>query len=392
MLYTLLVTASILSSPIKLLCPESLTNTIRVEGILNEWDAISAIDLDKNDAVKGADKIKGKTDLKAAIRCSYIKGEGIYFLIEITDSRIIRNKKRPKKNDDHFVFALNHKRYKLSVYPPYRSYKGVVKGLPKNAKAKVVTTEFGYALELGVPWGMFKTVTGVPTMPINITVYDTDSAVVGKPETILALDKAKFPKMTNLEFGGARQLFNSVLEKLGVSANDVKSQTVGNFVRGKGLERAILVDKYLAVIGGDIGANFFYTPLANDAKDVLGFKVLDLDGDKLLDFAVEYQYGNSKATWKVISTYRLVPRGVRKIFTHLLEFKSGKHFIINSYKLSKKKKKYRIKFKFVKASKTITKKLWKGNSTDPKIINLLLPWGAKKETFYFSNGSYSGGR
>ncbi|MBU1241317.1 hypothetical protein KKF84_14045 [Myxococcota bacterium] len=391
MITTLLIATTLFSAPIRLVCPESQKRAIRVEGILNEWDQLTPLNLGTGDVIKGKQNMRGKTDLGVALRCSYVKDEGLYFLIEVIDSRIIRDK-RPSTKNDHFTLTINNKRNKITVFPPTDSLKGVVKGLPKKARGKVVKQEFGYALELGIPWGQFGLQYGAPLLPINLSVYDTDSAVAGMPETIMTLDGIKTSAMTRLEFGGAKLLMDSFLDKVAISSSDVKMDVIGNFLAGKLSERAVYADRFLAIIGGDVGASFFYTPLAFDAKNVLSFKIMDLDGDGVSEFVTVFKYSSGETTWTVMSIYHVNSKGIQRLFAHMLEFESGTHFIKNKYQFRKKGKKYQAIFTFSGASKSITKKSWKGVTPDKAVVDYLYPWSTKKEVFYFSSGTYSGGR
>ncbi len=384
----LCITTLLLSSPIRLLCPESQQRAIRVDGITNEWAALAPLVLGKGDVIKGKEKIRGKTDLGVAIRCSYVKNEGLFFLIEVTDSRII-GARRPNKKHDHFTLSLTKRHNKITVYPPYRNRKGVVKGLPKKARARVIKLEYGYAIELGIPWGKMGLTYGASVTPVNFTLYDTDSALLGKPETIITLDHTSERGMTRLEHGGARRLMSSFLDRLSLDTTDVKIDRVGNFIKGSALERLVYGGRYLGILGGDAGVSFFYIPLANNAESVQKVNIIDVDGDNLNEILTVFTYANGSSTWKVLAIYRVTPKGIKRLFAHMLGFQNGEHFITNSYTLKRRRKKYHITFHFKGASKTITKKTWRGQLPDRGVENYLFPWGPKKETFLFAKGSYT---
>ncbi|MBN2724422.1 MAG: hypothetical protein JXR95_10160 [Deltaproteobacteria bacterium] len=389
---SILIVTLLATAPIRLVCPESSPKAVRIDGILDEWDEMTPFSLDKrNDVVRGGDKISSASDLGVSIRCTTAKGEGIYFLVEVNDSRIIRSK-RPSKNDDHIEISFMKSSNRVYFYPPSDKSKGLYKNLPKGSKAKVVKRENGYAVEFGIVWGKYGITEGLPHIPFSIAIYDTDSSVSGKPETVMALDKMEKFKMTKLEFGAARAMYNNLLDRLNVSESDMKLKKLGNFVWGKALEQAFWVDRYLVVMGGDIGGNFVYTGLGAAASNVVMFKIIDVDGDKIDEFVTENTFGNGTSQWKMMAVWKASSRGIRKIFAHLIEFKSGPHIIQNSYKLVKNGKRYKAVFKFVKTSKSITQKNWKGSTPDKETIDFLFPWTKKKETFKFSGGSYSGGR
>ncbi|MBU1219636.1 hypothetical protein KKF34_17960 [Myxococcota bacterium] len=389
---SIVLASLIFTAPARLVCPESPAKSVKIDGILDEWDEINPLTLAKIDAVKGGDRISSSSDLSVSIKCTTSKKEGIYFYIEITDSRIIRSK-NPGKNDDHVELALGSKNGKILFYPPTDSYKGAFKGLPSKGKAKIVKKEGGWAVEFGVPFGYLGVIDGLPEMPFAFAAYDTDSSVAGKPETVVALDAKELPKMTRLEFGAARAMYSALLERLSLSDADVVQNHIGNFSDGKGVERAIWIDRWLVVMGGDIGSNFVSTGLGVAKSNVKRFQLIDIDGDGVTEFLTELTYGDSATERKVLIVWKAWPSGLKKIFSHLIEFKSGSHFIKNSYKTVKSGKRYKIVVKFDSASKSITKDSWKGDVPDSDTLDYIFPWAkSKTATFSFANGRYSVGR
>jgi hypothetical protein len=383
-IYTLLFATMLSTTPVRLICPQSERRSIIVNGIISEWDQLNGLKLSDADIIMG--KRSGKTDLQVEIKCSYVKKEGLYFLIEVTDSRINRSR-RPTKDGDHFILSLIKKKNKIVVYPPSYSYKGKITGVPKGAKAKVVKLKLGYALEIGFPWKSFGIIPDVPMVPINLSVYDRDSSVAKTHETIMSLDKVKYPKMTSFEYYNVHQMYTSVMEKLNLDDSDVKQSKVANFLSGKRLERAIFAGKYLAVIGGDIGNSFFYTALGNSGNDIKNFKILNINGSKTLEFLSYSEISTDSFSYKVLYIWALNKMGIKKIFGHFVEFKSGDHFLKNSYKLKKKGKRYCLYFKYLKASKSITKKNWKGLPKGKVTKEFIFPWSKKKKQIFCFKGA-----
>ncbi|MGM0595798.1 MAG: hypothetical protein ACQES9_02040 [Myxococcota bacterium] len=392
MFFILTLSAALFSvNNARLTCPQSAKKTIRIDGILNEWDALTPLYLEKGDIVKGNDKIKRKTDFASEVKCSYVKGEGLYFMVDVTDSRIVRYKRLSRKHD-HLVMAFNKKKYKIKVFPPKHKNKGKVVGKTRGIKVKVVKRRLGYAVEVGIPWGKFKLYDGMPVMPFNLTIYDTDSAVKAKPETIASLDKKQYPEMTRIDFGGPKRLYQSALAKLGLSEYNVKKSKFGNFVGGKKIERLVLADKFLIVIGGDVGKSFIYTSLAVTESGLKKFKLLDLNNDKKPEVLTEFSGDAGTATWKGMAVWKITKKGIKRIFSHFIEFRNGKHFLVNKYTIRRRRgsKMYLAKFSFDKASKTITKKNWQGSEGDNNIIDFIFPWSSKKsQIYYFNNKGYS---
>ena len=383
-----LLLSSFLWQAPRLDCPESETKTIRVDGILNEWNALAILNLNKNDIVSGADKRNNDKDLAVALRSTYAAGEGVFFLIEVTDSRIIVSNKNPD-NNDHVVFSVGDPKKKIKFIPPYESRKAVITGLPSGAQARVVKQELGYAIELGLPWGTWDLQPDLIQVPISITVYDADSSVAGKPETVMALDKADFPRHTLFEFAAIRNLQQEVFDKLGVSDVDVKFSNIGNYAAGKKVERALWVGRHLVLLGGDVGITFFFMQLTDDENNIVKCQPMDMDGDGVLDFFTELKIVDGDNQWKMISVWTHQPRGIARIFAHMLEFTMKEHHVINTYKIVEKGKKRNIDMNFVKASSSITQKNWKGNPPDPEIIPFIMPWDKPdKRSYSFSYGKY----
>lgn len=386
---TFLVFSSLLWSAPRLACPMVEPKTIRIDGIINEWNEVTPLTLSTSDIVLGADKRNNDKDLSVDIRCVYAEGEGVYLLVEVTDSRIIVGGKNQDHND-HVIISLGDPTQKLTVIPPDESRKAMASGLPKNAMARAVRQELGYAIELGIPWGTWNLSPDLIEVPISVTIYDTDSSVVGKPETVIALDKLDYPRTSRFEFASIRALQDQIFDKLGLSEADIKSSKIGNYAAGKKMERAIWAGKYIIVIGGDAGISFFYMQLAEDTENVLKCQEMDVDGDGVMDFFTELKVVDHPNEWKMVAIWSHRPRGIERIFAHMLEFSSGEHFLYNVYKLTEKNKKTVIEFSFVKASASITPKNWKGTPTDPDMQPLIMPWDKPaKRTYTFAFGKYT---
>jgi hypothetical protein len=386
---TVLVLSSLLWQAPRLTCPESETKSIKVDGILNEWSALTTMTLTKSDIVSGADRRNNDKDLSVELRSTYIAGEGVYFLIEVTDRRIIVGNRNSSDND-RVVLSIGDPKKKITFTPPDDTRKAVIDGLPKNAMGRVVRQELGYAIEFGIPWGTWDVQPDLIELPLSITVYDSDSAAAPKTETVMALDAADFPKATKIEFAAIANLQQEVFDKLGVSEGDVKYRHIGNYAAGKKLERALWVGRYIVLLGGDIGISFFYIQLSDDADNILKCQALDVDGDGVMDWFTELKIPDGANEWKLVAVWAHQPRGIARIFGHMLEFSAKEHFVVNAYKLTEKSKKYTIEFSFVKASPSITQKNWKGNPPDPDINPFILPWDKPaKRSFSFAFGKYT---
>jgi len=389
MLTTLFLVSTLFLQAPRLTCPESETKSIKVDGILNEWSALSTLTLTKSDIVSGADKRNNDKDLSVDLRSTYVTGEGVYFLVEVTDSRIIVGNKN-KNDDDRVVISVGDPKKKVTFTPPNDTRKAVIDGLPKNAMGRVVRQELGYAIEFGIPWGTWELQPDLIEVPLSITVYDSDSAAAPKTETIIALDKMDFPRATTFEFSAIANLQQEVFEKLSVSDADVKFRDIGNYAAGKKLERALWVGKYIVLLGGDVGISFFFIQLSDDADNILKCQALDVDGDGVKDFFTELKIIDGDNEWKLIAVWAHQPRGIARIFAHMWEFAAKEHYLVNTYKLTEKSKKYTIEFNFVKASASITQKNWKGNPPDADINPFILPWDKPaKRSFSFAFGKYT---
>ncbi len=385
---TLLVLSSLFLQSPRLDCPEIEPRTIRVDGIINEWSVLTPLKMGKSDIVSGEDRHNNDKDLSASIRCTYAAGEGFFLLVEVTDSRIIVGNRKPEFND-HVVISAGDPKKKITFIPPDEGKKAVITGLPKNAQGRVVRQEYGYAIELGLPWGTFDLQPDMIQVPLSITIYDVDSAVAGKPETVMALDKAEYPKTTNLEFAAIRGLQQEAFEKLGVSDKDIRLTSIGNYAPGKKQEKLIWVDRYLVVLGGDVGVSFFFMQMAENVQSIVKFEPVDVDGDGLMEFFTELKASDGDNNWKMIAIWGVEPRGFARLFSHMLEFSSGDHFLVNEYKMSRKAKKTTLEFSFVKASGSITKKDWKGDPPDPDILPFILPWTKpQKMSYSFAHRKY----
>lgn len=382
----LLFLSSLFWTAPRLACPMVEPKTIRVDGIINEWGEVTPLTLSASDIVSGADKRNNDKDLSVDIRCVYAEGEGVYLLVEVTDSRIIVGGKN-SENDDHVVISLGDPSQKLTIIPPDERRKAMASGLPKNGMARAVRQELGYAIEMGIPWGTWNLSPDLIEVPVSVTIYDTDSSVAGKPETVIALDKLDYPRTSHFEFAAIRALQDQIFDKLGIGEADIKFSKIGNYAAGKKLERAIWAGKYIILLGGDAGISFFYIQLAEESEHVLKCQDLDVDGDGVMDFFTEIKVKDHPNEWKMVAVWSHRPRGIERIFAHMLEFSAGDHFLVNAYKLSEKNKKAVLEFSFVKASPSITQKNWKGSPPDPDIQPFIMPWDKPaKRTFTFSYG------
>ena len=384
----LLVTSLFLQAP-RLSCPESEPKTIKLDGIIGEWSGLSTLTLGKADIVSGADKRNNDKDLSVELRSTYVTGEGVYLLVEVTDSRIIVGSRR-SSDDDRVVISLGDPKKKVTFIPPGDNRKAVIEGLPKGGAGRVVRQEYGYAIEFGVTWSTWDVTPDLIEVPISVTVYDTDSAAAPKTETVIALDKAEYPKTTTIEFAAIANLQQELFDKLSVSDADVKFKDIGNYAAGKKLERALWVGKYIVLIGGDVGVSFFFVQLGDDEANVLKCEALDVDGDGVKDWFTELKIVDGDNEWKMVAVWAHQPRGIARIFAHMLSFSAKEHFLVNTYKMTEKSKKYSIEFNFEKASPSITQKNWKGTPPDPEINPMILPWDKPaKRSFSFAFGKYT---
>ncbi len=373
-------------------CHGAESGAIMVDGILDDWDDVQGEELSGSDIVRGRQNIRGRYDLKVEVKCVYNRTEGMFLLVKVTDSTLIRDR-RPGRRDDRVAITLGQGRHgkKMVFYPPTARKKARWK-VPRKVKAKVVRLRLGYAVELGIPWGVGKIFASLPKYPVGVAVYDTDSHLHMKPETVVAIDGQTPPRTGWLIPEGANQLYEGAITKLGIQ--EVRMDRLGNFVPGKAPERMVWGDNYLLVMGGDLGMNFLYVTMAQSPEDVKKVRVMDLDGDGLLEVFTRVRL--SGGMLEAVVVWKPALRGIRRMFAHLTEFHKGPHFIVNSYKLKAvghgRHKHYKIIFRFDKASSSITRKNWKGQPPDETTVNFLMPWDARKEVFVFSNGSYYGGR
>ena len=180
------------------------------------------------------------------------------------------------------------------------------------------------------------------------------------------------------------------LAEVGLSLSLVKLNKVANFVTGDALERAVLVGKYLAVMGGDVtGGGWYYVvlPVARPS-DVLRFAVRDMDGDGQPEILVRIRQRAGNKERELFLVYRYLDvGGLRPIFGHEVVHKMPGRILTNKYRYIRNGKGYDMEF-WVDRCEGFTKE--NHRAIPPKDVEgILTPWGDMKRIRYrFTQDGY----
>jgi hypothetical protein len=385
----MLCAASGVASANEIECGLTQEGVITIDGLLDDWKG-----------VKGVSNSSGSTgDAGFTIRCNYDE-EALYLSVEVSDERLIRNKK-PGAGDDHVALAFGDK--VLEVYPGDTDKK--IKASTTwsdGGSTRWVTwvdslTAKGWAVELAMPFGRVPGGGGkVVRIPFQLDFHDNDKAVATKAETVVTTGEGA------LVLEEASGLVEQFLADNKLSKKDVTLDVSANLDTEAGNERVVAAGKYVAVFTREY--SFIQLPVAK-SKDVLEVKVIDLSGQGKASVVGRYIERGGGGSREVLAVWNMgTDGGFNRTFVHELGKQLGESRITSKWELAprtivkgKGKKKKVVKAPgydiVIRPGEAVgfTQETW-NESPAEDMLPIVLPWsGTKQEVWRFDGDEYSGG-
>ncbi len=360
-------------------CLRAEENSVLADGVTTDWKDVDRLRLAARASLVRASSWDGPSDLSVELACQYTD-DHVYFLVRVRDEYVVRFERQEKPQDEiRFQFGTGH----TMVFRPsdgrIRSQWGLVTRRRKRlrispvsgAAAVLFRLPDGYGLELDFPADRLPGYrTGGVALGLQVLVTDVDSKASARIQAIMGSSRAGF------RFQEADLLLNRFLQEVRLPASRLKLNVVANFVTGSALERAVLVGRYLAVMGGDVtGGGWYYVrlPVARPS-DVLRFAVRDMDGDGQPEILVRIRQRGGAKEREVFLVYRYLDTGgLRVIFGHEVVHKMPGRLLTNTYRYIRRGRGYDMEFR-VGRCVGFTKE--NHRAIPPKDVEAILtPWG-----------------
>lgn len=361
----------------ELVCPLVGGDLIQVDGLLDDWEGIRSI------TKSGADP----RDSALAVRCAYDTST-LYFAIDVTDDRLIRQKGRGKAEDR---LSLSFGEARLWIAPAGDNAKLDVwwektRATPKLPEVADSLQKRGWSVELSLPlasapgWAR-----GVPSLPFAVAHEDVDMLTGGEAPSETAI-----PDIL-LTFEVASRTLKGFLEQAHLRPNDVIFDQLADMDGQPGRERVIVAGRLIAALSD--GYAYVGLPLASP-KDLLGVDLVDLAGDGKSSAVVRYREHGGGGSRDVLAIFTLKSEGFTRSFAHEIAKQMGTSRLENKWELVPRKGKNAHGRDLVitpGAATGFTAESWNETPADD-MAPILLPWGEKKvEIWHFEGDEVSGG-
>ncbi len=374
-------------------CLRAEENSVLADGVTTDWQDVERLELSSRRDLLRAASWDGPADLSARVACQYTD-DHVYFLVRVRDEYVVRLKQPERPQDEiRFQFGTGE----TVIFRPSDGRLPAQWGLVTRHRRRlrfvripgVAAVLFrlpdGYGLELDVPADKLPGYRpGGVALNLRVQVADVDSKASARLEAVMATSRAGF------RFQEADLLLKRFLQEVRLPASQLKLNVVANFVTGSALERAVLVGRYLAVMGGDVtGGGWYYVrlPVAR-FSDVLRFAVRDMDGDGQPEILLRIRQRGGVKEREVFLVYRYLDTGgLRVIFGHEVVHKMPGRLLTNTYRYIRHGRGYDMEFRvgrcvgFTKANH---------RAVPPKDVEgILTPWGdIQKIRYRFTQEGY----
>jgi hypothetical protein len=348
-----------------LLCGPVEKGQIRVDGLTDDW-----VD------VQGADAGGASPDLAFSFKCN-TEGKQLDLLVDVHDNYFVRTAKN-RPGEDHVTLTLGGKR--LLVYPgnardiPTRVTWGTSPA--KNVKASSALQEYGYAIELIVPFAALPSYKPGMPLPYSVSVADCDSKAQLKTEKSLVASG-------NIVFAEADAALDAFLGDRKLKRSDIWIDR-GLALGGKSGARLVIAGRTMAVISDE----YVYLELpAQSRADVKDVKVIDLAGDGREAVVVRYVERGGGGTRELLTVYRPGGAEIRRGFSAELARTNGSVHVEDKVSFVKRGRATDIVIEPGSAS-GVTQASWREPAAEDA-VPIMLPWETDKRARYqFSGDEY----
>jgi hypothetical protein len=283
------------------LAPEKVS----LDGLPNEFDGEwrKLTHVDKGSA--------DESDCSAKVALAY-DDRGIWVAADVTDDQLVGG-------GDHLELLLGVPGGTLVSVDMYPGVAGKSRAAVKQCGvpvpgAKIVEAPSGggYTLEALIPW---RAIPKSATLRVGyrgaIFLHDADSSRV--PETVIGTaDSHAYSDLPPISMAAELSLGSGLLRKRNI-VSAPKQNLLANVVGDKLLERVLVYDRYLVILGPGYrgGAQYYFRDLEAKAGrgDLIAFQVKDLTGDGRSDLLIRKRVRGAKGSVEVMEILSYHPGG-----------------------------------------------------------------------------------
>ncbi|MHC4798498.1 MAG: hypothetical protein ACYTF1_17825, partial [Planctomycetota bacterium] len=231
---------------------------------------------------------------------------------------------------------------------------------------------------------------GSPAVNVSVQLVDVDSKANSSVQTIIGTGGNTPQTLGRAEFAGAQALLNRFLSDRGLTSSDIKLNRIDNFVTGSSMERLVLADRYMGMLGGDVtgGGYVFMTFPVRRARDVLRFATKDMDGDGQPEILIRLRQSGGNKTRELYLIFRYKDTGgFGLVFGQEVVHKMGPRLLTNKYRYIKKKAGWDMEFS---VDKCVGWTKANHQAVPPKnMLGILTPWSERTKLKYkFTSEGY----
>jgi hypothetical protein len=344
-------------------CGPADKGTIRLDGLLEDWDGVDGIDAGGRDA-----------NASFTIKCN-VEGSTLLLLVDVRDNYFVRTK-AARPGEDHLTLTLGGR--KLLVYPGDNAatHTKVTWGTKpaKGVRAASALQERGWAVEIAVPLSQvpgFKP--GLPSFAYSAELADCDSKAALKTERTVETSG-------RIAFAEGDSALEGFLKDRSLKRGDVFWERGIALGRSSGAQ-VIMAGRFLAAITD--GYVFVELPFRERA-DLKDARVLDLAGDGRQAVVLRYVERGSGGAREVLAVYRFAEDQVQRVFACEVGKSAGASKIEDKVSFIKRGKATDIQ---VEATSAVgfTQATFKESPAED-VIPVMLPWSDDKRARYQFHG------
>jgi hypothetical protein len=309
----LLAAGTAVAAPSQVPCGRAEKGTILVDGLLSDWDGVRAVTFDEARLARG--QWSGPADASFSLRCNFDES-ALYLAIDVRDDTLVRTPAAGRGEDR---IELRIGRHRFTIHPgDQKTIQTRIAGGPRGLRVGDGLQQGGWAMEVAVPRAALPGMRlGAPSIAAEVVFIDSD--VRG------GSDKTRFGSgPIQLSFEGQSALYTNFLNDRGLTPKDVRCDRTVDVGGDTKVERVLVADRFLAVLGGSLGDNYYFTSIpAARGQDVLGCDFLDLTGDRKAEIILRYLERGGGGSREIYAVYLFEEEKLRRIFAQEVKKELG---------------------------------------------------------------------
>jgi hypothetical protein len=314
-------------------------STIRIDGLVSDWDGVSPTIMKVDAAVGSAARTLG-----VKLRCNF-DDKNVYLLVEVDDDVVLRSGGAPM-TEDHLEldFGIQEKKAgasridRLFVFPgsgpkqkrvvrwqaqrPPKVIEGEGPAGRKKGKEGAAFEIFdtlqprGYAVELSMPKKVIPGYQEGAPLRLNVRVVDSDAPSGQQAASAELSPSVSVDDLAVLEFEQGQASLEDLLGELKLSAADIFFDKTADL--GDGAGRVLMVGKFLAFSG----KNYAFSEMAPQRADIKDVRLIDL-GAKQQAVALRISERGSGGGREILRVFVMSGGRFQSIFAAELQKEQG---------------------------------------------------------------------